>query len=69
VVTDLSGRYAPHEWAQIAVTNYKRYMGDRIVRKSNAGGAMVEARIRHVDPNVPIRTVTASLGKVAGGAD
>lgn len=44
-------------------------MGDRIVRKSNAGGAMVEARIRHVDPNVPIRTVTASLGKVAGGAD
>jgi Terminase RNaseH-like domain len=64
VVADLSGRSAPHEWAEIAVAAYKRYMGDRIVAEINAGGAMVEATIRHVDPNVPIRTVTASLGKV-----
>jgi phage terminase large subunit-like protein len=36
-------------------------MGDRIVAEINAGGAMVEATIRHVDPNMPIGTVTASL--------
>jgi phage terminase large subunit-like protein len=64
VVADLSGRYAPHEWAEIAVAAYKSYMGDRIVAEINAGGAMVEATIRHIDRNVPIRTVHASRGKV-----
>jgi len=64
VVADLSGRYVPHEWAEIAVAAYKRYMGDRIVAEINAGGAMVEATIRNIDPKVPIRTVQASRGKV-----
>jgi phage terminase large subunit-like protein len=64
VVADLSGRYGPHEWAEIAVASYKSYMGDRIVAEIKAGGAVVEAPIRHIDRNVPIRTVHASRGKV-----
>ena len=62
VVADLSGRYAPHEWAEIAVGAYKRVTAS--LRKSMRGGAMVEATIRNIDPRVPIRTVHASRGKV-----
>jgi phage terminase large subunit-like protein len=64
VIDDQSGRYAPHEWAQRAITTYRRWSADRIVIEANQGGAMVQSTLRHVDPNVPIRTVNASRGKV-----
>jgi phage terminase large subunit-like protein len=64
VSADLSGRYAPHEWAEKAISAYRQYNGDRIVAEINAGGAMVEATIRNIDHDVPIKTVHASRGKV-----
>ena len=64
VIDDQSGRYAPHEWAQRAINTYHRWNADRIVIEANQGGAMVESTLRHVDPNVPVRTVNASRGKV-----
>ena len=63
VIDDQSGRYAPHEWAQRAISTYHRWSADRIVIEANQGGAMVEFTLRHVDPNVPVRTVHASRGK------
>ena len=38
-------------------------MADRIVAESNQGGDMVEAVIRNVAPDVPVRLVHASRGK------
>jgi phage terminase large subunit-like protein len=38
VVDDLSGRYAPHEWAACAIEAYRRHDADRIVAEVNAGG-------------------------------
>jgi phage terminase large subunit-like protein len=64
VLRDLSGTYSPTEWARIAVAAYKSHQADRIVVERNNGGAMVEATIRMVDPNVAISTVWASRGKV-----
>jgi predicted phage terminase large subunit-like protein len=64
VIDDQSGRYAPHEWAQRAINTYRRWNADRIVIEANQGGAMVTSTLRHVDPNVPIREVHASRGKV-----
>ena len=63
VLRDLSGRHSPERWAYHAVTAYRDYGADRIVAERNYGGEMVEATIRGVSPNVPVRMVSASRGK------
>jgi phage terminase large subunit-like protein len=63
VLEDLSGRFTPYEWAQRAVTAYKRQRADRIVAEVNNGGDMVEAQLRMVDRAVSYRAVHASRGK------
>jgi phage terminase large subunit-like protein len=65
VLADASGRYAPAEWARIAITAYGVHLADRIVAEINNGGDMVEATLRTVDPNVPFSAVRAARGKVA----
>jgi phage terminase large subunit-like protein len=64
VLADASGRYAPVEWARIAIAQYRKYRADRIVAEINNGGLMVEATLRMVDPNVAYTPVHASRGKV-----
>lgn len=64
VLSDVSGRLAPHEWAARAVAAYHKHQADCIVAEVNNGGEMVEAVIRQVDPNVSFRSVHASRGKV-----
>ncbi|MGY3590138.1 putative phage terminase large subunit-like protein [Bradyrhizobium sp. USDA 4341] len=64
VLEDLSGRYAPHEWAAKAIEAYRRHKADRILAEVNNGGAMVEATIRALDPRVSFKAVHASRGKV-----
>ena len=63
VLADLSGRYSPHGWADVACNAYKEWKADRIVAEKNFGGAMVESTIRTADKNVPVRMVDASRGK------
>ena len=64
VLEDLSGRYAPHEWARKAIDAYRRHKADRIVAEINQGGAMVKSTLRMVDASVPYRGVHASRGKM-----
>jgi predicted phage terminase large subunit-like protein len=64
VLEDKSGRYAPHEWAKVAVDAYHGWKADRIVAEVNQGGEMVESVIRQIAPNVAFKAVTASRGKV-----
>jgi phage terminase large subunit-like protein len=56
-------RVAPAQWAARAVALYQKYEADRIVAEANMGGDMVEAVLRQVDRNVPVRLVRASRGK------
>ena len=63
VLSDLSGRFSPDGWARRAVELYRSLRADRIVAEANFGGGMVEATIRAVDPNVPVKLVHASRGK------
>jgi phage terminase large subunit-like protein len=63
VLDDLSGRFAPHEWARRAVAAYRSHAADRIVAEVNNGGDMVEATLRVIDPNASYRAVHASRGK------
>lgn len=65
VLADLSGRYAPTEWAKAAIAAHRAHDADRIVAEVNNGGEMVEATLRMIDPAVPFRAVRASRGKVA----
>jgi phage terminase large subunit-like protein len=65
VLADGSGRYAPAEWARVAIAAYGAHRADRIVAEINNGGDMVEATLRMVDPNVPFGAVRAARGKVA----
>ena len=65
VLADASGRFAPGEWARVALSAYAAHGADRIVAEVNNGGEMVEATLRTVDPNVPFRAVRASRGKAA----
>lgn len=64
VLEDLSGKYAPHEWAAVAIKAYRRHKADRILAEVNNGGAMVEATIRALDSLVSFKAVHASRGKV-----
>lgn len=65
VLADVSGRYAPAEWARAAVVAFAAHRADRIVAEVNNGGDMVEATLRVVDPAVPFAAVRASRGKTA----
>lgn len=63
VLDDLTARLGPMEWAQRAVSAYRRHQADRIVAEVNNGGELVKATIRMVDATVPYREVRASRGK------
>jgi phage terminase large subunit-like protein len=63
IIEDLSGKYAPSEWAAIAIAAYKRHNADRIIAERNNGGEMIEATIRGIDPNISFKSVVASRGK------
>ena len=60
---DASEIYTPDEAAKKAVLLYHQWEADRIIGEANNGGDMLEALIRHADPNVAYKKVTASRGK------
>lgn len=63
VLEDNSMQGSPIAWARAAVAAYHRHKADRIIAESNNGGEMVSQTIKTVDPNVPVRLVSASRGK------
>lgn len=63
VLEDCSVRLGPDGWGRAAVDAYRRHKADRIVAERNYGGEMVAHVIRSIDPNVPVRLVTATRGK------
>ena len=67
ILEDLSGKYAPDAWARTAISAYHGWRADRIVAEVNQGGALVEATLRMVDPNVPYTAVRSAGG--TGGRD
>jgi phage terminase large subunit-like protein len=64
VLRDLSGVMEPLAWARAAVAAYHEHRADLIAAERNYGGEMVSANIASVDPNVPVKLVTSSRGKV-----
>lgn len=56
-------RASPLDWARAVIAAYRRFEADRIVVEVNQGGELVEAIVRQVDRNVPVRPVRATRGK------
>lgn len=64
VLADRTCSLSPDGWGRRAVAAYREFGADRIVVERNNGGEMVQHVLATVDPNVPVRTVWASRGKV-----
>ena len=65
VLADRSGRMSPLEWAKAAVTAYTDFQADKVVAEVNQGGDMVVTLLQQVNPNVPVKKLTATRGKIA----
>jgi len=64
ILGDDSLQGSPLQWAQAAVAAYHRHHADMIVAESNAGGEMVALTIATVDPNIRVKLVHSSRGKM-----
>src|SRR5215831_10261837 len=63
ILRDVSERLSPERWARRAIQLYHELKADRLLAEKNFGGDMVQSTIRSVDPDVPVKLVTASRGK------
>lgn len=64
VLGDWTCKLSPAGWGCRVVDAHREFKADRIVAERNFGGAMVESVIRTAGPNVPVKLVTASRGKI-----
>ncbi len=63
VLDDFTLKGSPLDWAQRAITAYRKWSADRIIGETNNGGDLVETNLRNVDKNIPYAGVHASRGK------
>jgi len=63
LLEDLSGKYSPNEWSNVATQAVKNWNADCIVAEKNQGGDMVESMIRQHDKVTRVILVTATKGK------
>lgn len=63
VLSDLSGKMSPQQWAWKAVQEFYRWEADYIAAEVNQGGDLVRDAIRQVDPDVPVKMIRAKRGK------
>ncbi len=63
VLNDLSGKYAPGEWAKRAIEAYKHYKAHLIVAEVNQGGDMVEHTLKTIEPLIRFKPFRAKSSK------
>lgn len=56
---------SPAGWARAVAVAAGDFTADRVVAEVNNGGAMVVSNLKSVNPDLPVRKVNASMGKVA----
>ena len=64
VLQDNSLIAPPEKWAARVVESYDNWMAELVVAETNQGGDLVESVLRNIAPNLPIRKVRASRGKI-----
>ncbi len=64
VLADLTSRGdTPGAWAARVGAAYRGFRANRVVAEINNGGDMVAEVLRQAEPNLPVRSVTATRGK------
>lgn len=64
VLEDLSGRMPADQWIKIIIKAYKRYEADHIIAEVNQGGDLIKTLLHLHAPNLPLKMVRATRGKV-----
>ena len=64
VLQDCSLIAPPERWAGMVASAYERWSADLIVAEINQGGDLVESVLRNIAPNLPVRKVRATRGKI-----
>jgi predicted phage terminase large subunit-like protein len=64
VLADASGRLESTPWARRVVALFEVWKADHVVVETNNGGDLVPQLLHRFAPNLPVRKVTASRGKV-----
>ncbi|MBR0225395.1 MAG: phage terminase large subunit [Thermoguttaceae bacterium] len=64
VLDDRSLTAPPDRWAREVVETFRFWQGDAVVVETNQGGDLVASALRQIDPNLPVRTVRATRGKI-----
>jgi hypothetical protein len=64
IEADYTMKGGPTQWARQAIAAYHAHECDYIVAEVNNGGELVESVLNAVDPNVKVKMVHASRGKV-----
>lgn len=63
ILEDLTGKYAPEEWAQVAVDAFDKWEADMVIGEINNGGDLIESVLRFVRKNIPYESVRATRDK------
>lgn len=64
VLYDASTSGEPRLWIPQVVDTYRAFKADCVVVERNNGGQLVELALRAEDPNIPIKTIWSSHGKM-----
>ena len=63
ILSDKTLKATPDAWARVAVNEFELHKADRIIAETNNGGDLVVHLLQQVNPNVPVKKVTATRGK------
>jgi len=64
ILSDVSLKGSPLEWARAVEQEYKRWRADRVICETNNGGELVIANLRNVCRDISCKSVNAARGKI-----
>ncbi len=69
VLADLSaGGLSPNAWAARVADAFEHFHADAVIAEANQGGDMVKSVLQQAAPNLPVRLVHATRGKITRAA-
>jgi predicted phage terminase large subunit-like protein len=63
ILSDKTIKASPDKWARVAINEFELHRADRIIAETNNGGDLVVHLLQQVNPNIPVKKVTATRGK------
>lgn len=64
VLEDATVQTSPERWARAVASAVERWGADRVVAEVNNGGDLVVSNLRRAAPNLPVKSVRATRGKI-----